>query len=101
MGSLIVLVALAAQALCRYQACLCMPATRRDSTGAPFDLPRACAGRVARRRHSRYPTKFVLPQFSFLNPLPEIMHPNTQLFINGAWIPAQSGRTAPVINPAT
>ncbi len=29
------------------------------------------------------------------------MYPNTQLFINGAWTPAQSGRTAPVVNPAT
>ncbi len=29
------------------------------------------------------------------------MYPNTQLFIDGAWCPAASGRTMPVMNPAT
>ena len=29
------------------------------------------------------------------------MYPNTQLFIDGAWSPAASGRTLPVVNPAT
>ena len=29
------------------------------------------------------------------------MYPNTQLFIDGAWCPAASGRTLPVMNPAT
>jgi len=29
------------------------------------------------------------------------MYPNTQLFIDGAWTPAASGQTLPVINPAT
>ena len=29
------------------------------------------------------------------------MYPNTQLFIDGAWAPAASGRTLPVVNPAT
>ena len=29
------------------------------------------------------------------------MYPNTQLFINGEWRPARSGRTIPVVNPAT
>jgi succinate-semialdehyde dehydrogenase/glutarate-semialdehyde dehydrogenase len=29
------------------------------------------------------------------------MYPNTQLYINGSWGPAASGRTAPVVNPAT
>jgi succinate-semialdehyde dehydrogenase/glutarate-semialdehyde dehydrogenase len=29
------------------------------------------------------------------------MYPNVNLFINGAWGPAASGRTAPVFNPAT
>ena len=29
------------------------------------------------------------------------MYPNTQLFIDGAWSPAASGRTLPVANPAT
>ena len=35
------------------------------------------------------------------NPPSKPMYPNTNLFIDGAWTPAQSGRTAPVINPAT
>ena len=29
------------------------------------------------------------------------MYPNTQLFIDGAWMAAASGRTLPVVNPAT
>ena len=29
------------------------------------------------------------------------MYPNTQLFIDGAWCAAASGRTLPVMNPAT
>ena len=29
------------------------------------------------------------------------MYPNTQLFIDGAWSPAASGRTLPVVNPAS
>ena len=29
------------------------------------------------------------------------MYPNTQLFIDGAWAPAASGRTLPVVNPAS
>jgi succinate-semialdehyde dehydrogenase/glutarate-semialdehyde dehydrogenase len=29
------------------------------------------------------------------------MYPNTQLFINGVWGPSASGRTLPVVNPAT
>ena len=29
------------------------------------------------------------------------MYPNTLLYINGAWGPAASGRTLPVVNPAT
>src|SRR4051812_49331585 len=29
------------------------------------------------------------------------MYPNTQLFIDGVWGPSQSGRTLPVVNPAT
>ena len=29
------------------------------------------------------------------------MYPNTQLFINGVWGPGASGRTLPVVNPAT
>ena len=28
-------------------------------------------------------------------------YPNTQLFINGQWCDAESGRTMPVFNPAT
>jgi succinate-semialdehyde dehydrogenase/glutarate-semialdehyde dehydrogenase len=29
-----------------------------------------------------------------------MMYPNTQLFINGAWVPGAYGRTLPVVNPA-
>ena len=29
------------------------------------------------------------------------MYPSTQLFINGQWCNAASGRTLPVVNPAT
>ena len=29
------------------------------------------------------------------------VYPNTQLFINGEWRAARSGRTMPVVNPAT
>jgi succinate-semialdehyde dehydrogenase/glutarate-semialdehyde dehydrogenase len=29
------------------------------------------------------------------------MYPNVQLFINGQWCAALSGRTSPVVNPAT
>ena len=29
------------------------------------------------------------------------MYPDTQLFIDGAWCAAASGRTHPVVNPAT
>ena len=29
------------------------------------------------------------------------MYPDTQLYIDGAWSAAASGRTAPVVNPAT
>ena len=29
------------------------------------------------------------------------MYPNTQLYIDGAWCAAASGRTMPVMNPAT
>ena len=29
------------------------------------------------------------------------MYPNTSLYINGAWSPSASGRTLPVVNPAT
>ena len=29
------------------------------------------------------------------------VYPNTQLFIDGAWCAAASGRTLPVVNPAT
>jgi succinate-semialdehyde dehydrogenase/glutarate-semialdehyde dehydrogenase len=31
----------------------------------------------------------------------EPVYPTVQLFINGQWVPSASGRTIPVINPAS